>query len=81
MEAVVEDVSMDTMVVIGGGGCPIFIHKTLNIRPRPQDLHPQNLDSFPQTGVPGIRHSTFESLHLGRSSQSIASNLLASGIP
>ncbi|KAG5394589.1 hypothetical protein IGI04_024552, partial [Brassica rapa subsp. trilocularis] len=31
----------------------------------------------PQTGVPGIRHSTFESLRVGRSSQSIASNLLA----
>ncbi|KAH0885192.1 hypothetical protein HID58_061288, partial [Brassica napus] len=30
----------------------------------------------PQTGVPGIRHSTFESLRVGRSSQSIASNLL-----
>ncbi|WZZ78697.1 hypothetical protein YC2023_099269 [Brassica napus] len=36
---------------------------------------------FPQTGVPGIRHSTFESLRVGRSSQSIASNLLAYGIP
>ncbi|KAF2601078.1 hypothetical protein F2Q70_00025750 [Brassica cretica] len=35
----------------------------------------------PQTGVPGIRHSTFESLSVGRSSQSIASNLLAYGIP
>ncbi|KAL0749231.1 hypothetical protein Bca101_031234 [Brassica carinata] len=35
----------------------------------------------PQTGVPGIRQSTFESLHVGRSSQSIASNLLAYGIP
>ena len=45
VEAMVEDVSMDTMVVVGGGGCRIFIHKTLNIRPRPQDLHPQNLDS------------------------------------
>ncbi|KAF3511670.1 hypothetical protein F2Q69_00003431 [Brassica cretica] len=32
--------------------------------------------SIPQTGVPGIRHSTFESLRVGRSSQSIASNLL-----
>ncbi|KAF2539290.1 hypothetical protein F2Q68_00021839 [Brassica cretica] len=30
----------------------------------------------PQTGVPGVRHSTFESLRLGRSSQSIASGLL-----
>ncbi|KAF3603263.1 hypothetical protein F2Q69_00034592 [Brassica cretica] len=29
-----------------------------------------------QTGVPGVRHSTFESLCLGRSSQSIASGLL-----
>ncbi|KAF3604978.1 hypothetical protein DY000_02044783 [Brassica cretica] len=37
--------------------------------------------SGPQTGVPGIRHSTFESLRVGRSSQSIASNLLAYGIP
>ncbi|WZZ90257.1 hypothetical protein YC2023_118836 [Brassica napus] len=36
---------------------------------------------FPQTGVPGVRHSTFESLRLGRSSQSIASNLLAYWIP
>ncbi|KAF3602236.1 hypothetical protein F2Q69_00038532 [Brassica cretica] len=35
----------------------------------------------PQTGVPGIRHSTFESLRVGRISQSIASNLLAYGIP
>ncbi|KAF3490291.1 hypothetical protein F2Q69_00054467 [Brassica cretica] len=32
VEAMVEDVSMDTMVVVGGGGCRIFIHKTLNIR-------------------------------------------------
>nr|VDC95869.1 unnamed protein product [Brassica oleracea] len=31
---------------------------------------------IPQTGVSGVRHSTFESLHLGRSSQSIASGLL-----
>ncbi|KAH0923575.1 hypothetical protein HID58_023593, partial [Brassica napus] len=31
----------------------------------------------PQTGVPGIRHLTFESLRVGRSSQCIASNLLA----
>ncbi|KAH0942945.1 hypothetical protein HID58_002582, partial [Brassica napus] len=31
----------------------------------------------PLTGVPSIRHSTFESLRVGRSSQSIASNLLA----
>ncbi|KAL0825876.1 hypothetical protein Bca101_049553 [Brassica carinata] len=30
----------------------------------------------PQTGVPGVRHSTFESLRLGCSSQSIASGLL-----
>ncbi|WZZ34256.1 hypothetical protein YC2023_017657 [Brassica napus] len=30
----------------------------------------------PQTGVPGVHHSTFESLRLGRSSQSIASGLL-----
>ncbi|KAF3534879.1 hypothetical protein DY000_02040544 [Brassica cretica] len=30
----------------------------------------------PQTGVPGIRHSIFDSLCLGRSSQSIASGLL-----
>ena len=45
VEAMVEDVSMDTMVVVGGGGCRIFIHKTLNIRPHPQVLHPQNLDS------------------------------------
>ncbi|KAF3533826.1 hypothetical protein DY000_02041262 [Brassica cretica] len=37
--------------------------------------------TVPQTGVPGIRHSTFESLRVGRSSQSIASNLLAYGIP
>ncbi|KAG5400297.1 hypothetical protein IGI04_014904, partial [Brassica rapa subsp. trilocularis] len=29
-----------------------------------------------QTGVPGVRHSTFESLRLGRSSQSISSGLL-----
>ncbi|KAF3610502.1 hypothetical protein DY000_02049895 [Brassica cretica] len=34
---------------------------------------------FPQTGVLGIRHSTFESLRIGRSSQSIASNLLVMG--
>ncbi|WZY94586.1 hypothetical protein YC2023_066915 [Brassica napus] len=33
------------VVVVGGGGCRMFIHKTLNIRSRPQDLHPQNLDS------------------------------------
>ncbi|KAL0754084.1 hypothetical protein Bca101_091752 [Brassica carinata] len=46
VEAMVEDVSMDTMVVVGGGGYRIFIHKTLNIRPHPQDLHPQNLDSY-----------------------------------
>ncbi|KAF3544175.1 hypothetical protein DY000_02009750 [Brassica cretica] len=45
VEALVKDVSMDTMVVVGGGGCRIFIHKTLNIRPHPQDLHPQNLGS------------------------------------
>ena len=45
VEAMVEDVSMDTMVVVGGSGCRIFIHKILNIRPYPQDLHPQNLDS------------------------------------
>ena len=31
---------------------------------------------FPQTSVPGVRHSTFESLRLGRSSHSIASGLL-----
>ncbi|KAH0929111.1 hypothetical protein HID58_014838, partial [Brassica napus] len=31
----------------------------------------------PQTGIPGIHHSTFESLRVGRSSQSIASNLFA----
>ncbi|KAL0668412.1 hypothetical protein Bca4012_031116 [Brassica carinata] len=37
--------------------------------------------SFPQTGISGIRHSTFESLRVGHSSQSIASNLLAYGIP
>nr|VDD35031.1 unnamed protein product [Brassica oleracea] len=30
----------------------------------------------PQTGVPGVCHSTFESLRLGCSSQSIASSLL-----
>ncbi|KAG2246150.1 hypothetical protein Bca52824_085778 [Brassica carinata] len=36
---------------------------------------------IPQTGVSGIRHSTFESLRVGRISQSIASNLLAYGIP
>uniref|UniRef100_A0A0D3BFX8 DUF223 domain-containing protein n=1 Tax=Brassica oleracea var. oleracea TaxID=109376 RepID=A0A0D3BFX8_BRAOL len=30
----------------------------------------------PQTGIPGVRHSTFESLRLGHSSQSIASGLL-----
>uniref|UniRef100_A0A0D3CHS9 Uncharacterized protein n=1 Tax=Brassica oleracea var. oleracea TaxID=109376 RepID=A0A0D3CHS9_BRAOL len=30
----------------------------------------------PETGVPGVRHSTFVSLRLGRSSQSIASCLL-----
>ncbi|KAH0898006.1 hypothetical protein HID58_047574, partial [Brassica napus] len=35
----------------------------------------------PQTSVPGVRHSTFESLRLGRSSESIVSNLFASGIP
>ncbi|KAG2287639.1 hypothetical protein Bca52824_047243 [Brassica carinata] len=35
VEAMVEDVSMDTMVVVGGGGCRIFIHKTLNMRPHP----------------------------------------------
>ncbi|KAL0834403.1 hypothetical protein Bca101_086292 [Brassica carinata] len=45
VEAMVEDMTMDTMVVVGGGGCRIFIHKTLNIRPHPEDLHPQNLDS------------------------------------
>uniref|UniRef100_A0A0D3BC66 Uncharacterized protein n=1 Tax=Brassica oleracea var. oleracea TaxID=109376 RepID=A0A0D3BC66_BRAOL len=36
---------------------------------------------IPQTGILSIRHSTFESLRVGRSSQSIASNLLAYGIP
>ncbi|KAF3579358.1 hypothetical protein DY000_02030631 [Brassica cretica] len=35
----------------------------------------------PQNGVPGIRHSTSESLRVGRNSQSIASNLLSYGIP
>ncbi|KAH0903823.1 hypothetical protein HID58_043326, partial [Brassica napus] len=30
----------------------------------------------PQTGVPGVRHSTLESLRLGPSSQSIVSSLL-----
>ncbi|KAF3494629.1 hypothetical protein DY000_02054014 [Brassica cretica] len=30
----------------------------------------------PQTGVSGVRHSTFEYLRLGHSSQSIASGLL-----
>ena len=30
----------------------------------------------PQTGVPGVRHSTFESSRLGRSSQSITAGLL-----
>ncbi|CAN6847781.1 unnamed protein product [Brassica oleracea] len=35
VEAMVEDVSMDTMVVVGGCGCRIFIHKTLNMRPHP----------------------------------------------
>ncbi|KAF2566780.1 hypothetical protein F2Q68_00026957 [Brassica cretica] len=35
----------------------------------------------PQTGIPGIRHSTFKPLRVGHSSQSIASNLLAYGIP
>ncbi|KAH0862919.1 hypothetical protein HID58_080130, partial [Brassica napus] len=30
----------------------------------------------PQTGVSGVRHSTFGSLRLGRSSHSIASGLL-----
>ncbi|KAG5400040.1 hypothetical protein IGI04_014647 [Brassica rapa subsp. trilocularis] len=35
----------------------------------------------PQTGIPGIHHSIFESLLLGRSSQSIASGLLPFGIP
>ncbi|KAH0909655.1 hypothetical protein HID58_032976, partial [Brassica napus] len=32
----------------------------------------------PQTDVSGVRHSTFTSLRLGRSSQSIVSNILAS---
>ncbi|CAF1763656.1 unnamed protein product [Brassica napus] len=50
----VEDVSMDTMVAVGGGGCRIFIHKTLNIRPHPQDLHPQNL----------IHVFTFSNVHI-----------------
>ncbi|WZZ25223.1 hypothetical protein YC2023_008624 [Brassica napus] len=36
---------------------------------------------IPQIGILGVRHSTFESLRLGHSSQSIASNLLASRIP
>uniref|UniRef100_A0A0D3BH35 Replication protein A 70 kDa DNA-binding subunit B/D first OB fold domain-containing protein n=1 Tax=Brassica oleracea var. oleracea TaxID=109376 RepID=A0A0D3BH35_BRAOL len=31
---------------------------------------------IPQTGLPGVRHSIFESLRLGLSSQSIASGLL-----
>ncbi|KAF3513831.1 hypothetical protein F2Q69_00005379 [Brassica cretica] len=31
---------------------------------------------IPQTGVPGIHHSTFESLRLGQSSQSIAVGLI-----
>ncbi|KAG5410676.1 hypothetical protein IGI04_006995 [Brassica rapa subsp. trilocularis] len=31
---------------------------------------------FSQTSVPGVCHSTFESLRLGRSSHSIASGLL-----
>ncbi|KAG5393755.1 hypothetical protein IGI04_023718 [Brassica rapa subsp. trilocularis] len=30
----------------------------------------------PQTGIPDIRHSTFESLRLGQSSQSISTGLL-----
>ncbi|KAL0711459.1 hypothetical protein Bca4012_018437 [Brassica carinata] len=38
METMVEDVSVDTIVVVGGGGCRIFIHKTLNIRSHPH-LH------------------------------------------
>ncbi|WZZ65125.1 hypothetical protein YC2023_076495 [Brassica napus] len=44
-------------------------------------LMQQDNVKLPQTGVPGVRHLTFESLRLGRSSQSIVSNLLASGIP
>ncbi|KAF3507579.1 hypothetical protein F2Q69_00005381 [Brassica cretica] len=33
-------------------------------------------DEVPQTGVPDIHHSTFESLRLGQSSQSIAVGLI-----
>ncbi|KAL0669216.1 hypothetical protein Bca4012_031920 [Brassica carinata] len=35
-----------------------------------------SVSPVPQTGVPGVCHSTFESLCLGRSSQSIAAGLL-----
>ncbi|WZY70507.1 hypothetical protein YC2023_002747 [Brassica napus] len=35
-----------------------------------------SLQQVPQTSIPGIRHLIFESLRLGRSSQSIASGLL-----
>uniref|UniRef100_A0A0D3CHA4 Replication protein A 70 kDa DNA-binding subunit B/D first OB fold domain-containing protein n=1 Tax=Brassica oleracea var. oleracea TaxID=109376 RepID=A0A0D3CHA4_BRAOL len=37
---------------------------------------PLSVSPVPQTDVSGVRHSTFESLRLGRSSQSIASGLL-----
>uniref|UniRef100_A0A0D3E862 Uncharacterized protein n=1 Tax=Brassica oleracea var. oleracea TaxID=109376 RepID=A0A0D3E862_BRAOL len=36
---------------------------------------------FPQNGVPGIRHSTFESLRVGHSSQSIALTSSLMGFP
>ncbi|WZZ64303.1 hypothetical protein YC2023_075673 [Brassica napus] len=49
--------------------------------PDPSILKLPGYPILPQTGVPGVRHSTFASLRLGRSSQSIASNLLASWIP
>ncbi|KAF3556312.1 hypothetical protein F2Q69_00015902 [Brassica cretica] len=45
------------------------------------DLCYMETEAVPQTGIPGVRHSIFESLRLGRSSQSIASGLLPFGIP
>ncbi|WZZ72758.1 hypothetical protein YC2023_084128 [Brassica napus] len=46
-----------------------------------QQCLPLEWAQVPQIGIPGVCHLTFESLRLGRSSQSITSNLLASGIP
>ncbi|RID75616.1 hypothetical protein BRARA_B02651 [Brassica rapa] len=50
------------MVVVGGSGCRIFIHKTLNIRPHPQDLHPQNLDSLPSVSSVFSLYTTFSAI-------------------